>query len=274
MKGLISLLLILSPVLVQPNTSDIIRRSVAANKADFAAAPEYSCIERDQSSQLGSDSRVKSVTVNTYQVTMIEGSPYYRLIARDDKPLSKAEQKEEQKKLEEEIASRRSESKREGAKRIAAYDRERKQDFLMISEMASAFNFQFLGEARLDSRDVYEFQATPRPGYRPPNSKAKALTGMRGTLWIDKETYQWVKVEAEVFKPVSFYGFLGRLDPPTRIEFEQMPVGGGIWQPKRLRVKVDARILLLFGKRTDEDDTYSNYQKIGAVPKTAVTRNP
>lgn len=271
MKAVVPLLLALAAFVGQVDTRDIIRRSVTANKADFAAAPEYSCIERDQSSQLGSDGRVKSVAVNTYQVMMIEGSPYYRLIARDDKTLSKAEQREEQKKLEQEIASRRNESKRERAKRLAAYDKERKQDFLMISEMASAFNFQFLGEARLDSRDVYEFQATPRPGYRPPNPKAKALTGMRGTLWIDKDTYQWVKVEAEVFKPVSFYGFLGRLDPPTRIEFEQMPVGGGIWQPKRLRVKVDAKILLLFGKRSDEDDTYRDYQRI---PQPSLANNP
>jgi hypothetical protein len=143
----------------------------------------------------------------------------------------------------------------------------------MISEMANAFNFDLLGETKLDSRDVYEFRATPRPGYRPLNTKAKALTGMRGTLWIDKETYQWVKVEAEVFKPVSFYGFLGRLDPPTRIEFEQMPVGGRIWQPKRLRVKVDAKILMLFGKKTDEDDTYSNYRKL-SVAQTSAANDP
>ena len=45
----------------------------------------------------------------------------------------------------------------------------------------------------------------PSPDYQPINREAKVLTAMKGRLWIDKREYQWVKVSAEVTRPVSMY---------------------------------------------------------------------
>jgi hypothetical protein len=39
------------------------------------------------------------------------------------------------------------------------------------------------------------------------------LTGMEGKLWIDEKTFQWVKVEATVIRPVSIEGFLAEVEP-------------------------------------------------------------
>lgn len=47
---------------------------------------------------------------------------------------------------------------------------------------------------------------------------------MRGTLWIEKSTFQWVRVEAEVFRPVSIEGFLAQVQPGTRFLLDQAPV--------------------------------------------------
>jgi hypothetical protein len=58
-----------------------------------------------------------------------------------------------------------------------------------------------LGEQKLGPYDVYVLRATPRPGYHPPNRDTQVLTGMQGMLWIDRNTCQWVKVEAWVVHP-------------------------------------------------------------------------
>lgn len=50
------------------------------------------------------------------------------------------------------------------------------------------------------------------------------LRGMEGELWIDEATFQWVKVQARVIRPVSIEGFLARVEPGTRFELEKMPV--------------------------------------------------
>src|SRR5579872_4519309 len=78
-----------------PNIQQIVQRSEQAIAADWSHAPEYSYIERDVESKR--DSRP---TVKTYQVLMIDGSPYNRLIAVDDKPLPTGQQAEELRKLQ------------------------------------------------------------------------------------------------------------------------------------------------------------------------------
>jgi hypothetical protein len=70
-----------------------------------------------------------------------------------------------------------------------------------------------------------------------------------------------VKVTAKVIRPVSIEGFLARVEPGTRFELQKMPVGDGIWLPKHFAMKSQAKILRLFSRSSQEDDTFSNYHK-------------
>jgi hypothetical protein len=91
---------------------------------------------------------------------------------------------------------------------------------------------------------------------------ASVLKGMRGELWIDVKTFQWVKVEAHVVKPVSIAGFLARVEPGTRFELENMPVDDGVWLPRHFAMQSHAKILMLFNKKSQENETYSDYRKM------------
>src|SRR6185312_15629260 len=73
------------------------------------------------------------------------------------------------------------------------------------------------------SREAYVLRATPRRGYVPPTLEARALTGMQGTLWIDTETFQWMKVTADVTHPVSIEGVLAQVEPGTSFTLENVP---------------------------------------------------
>lgn len=235
----------------QPSVQTIIQRSVEANDADWKAAPSYSNSETDR--QAGN--------TKTYDVMIILGSPYRKLVAINGDPISPAAQKKEQQKLQQAIGKRKSESPQARSQRIAKYEKERSRDHLLLDQLTKAFNFKLAGESSLDGYNVYELHATPRPGYQPPNMEAQVLPGMRGTLWIDKKTFQWVKVEAEVVHPVSIAGFLARVEPGTRFELEKMPVAEGIWLPKHFAVKSRSKILDVFNHRTQVDEVYSNYHK-------------
>jgi hypothetical protein len=237
----------------------IIERSVQANKLDWDADPEYNYFERDRED--GKD--------RTNEVMMIEGSPYYRLVAVNGEPLSPAEQAQEEQKLQQAISQRKHESPQQRAARIASYEKDRKRDHLLMEQLTKAFNFTLEGEQKLGPYDVYLLRATPRPGYQPPNRETKVLTGMRGQLWIDKNTFQWVKVEAQVIHPVSIEGFLARVLPGTQFELEKMPVGDGIWLVKHFAMKAHAKIVFLFSHRTQEDDTYWGYHKVSPLPAPA-----
>jgi hypothetical protein len=236
----------------QPDVATIIQRSVEANRLDWEAAPNYDRFERD----LQPDGSTR-----TSEVMMIWGSDYYRLVAVNDKPLSPEEQAAEQQRLEQVIAQRQNESPAQRAQRTAKYQKNLKRNHMLIEQLTVAFDFKLLGEKKLGAYDVYELEATPRPGYKPPSTETKVLTGMRGKLWVDKQTYQWVKVEAEVIHPVSIMGFLARVEPGTRFELEEMPVEDGIWLPKHFSMEAHAKVFFVFSHKEQEEETYFDYHK-------------
>jgi len=250
-------LMVGSPVALcaAPDVQEIIRRSVIANEIDWKAAPEYSFTERDRGSK----------GTKTYEVTMIEGSSYQRLIAVNGKKLSAQSYNEEERKLQHTLTARQSESKGQQAERIAKYESDRKQDHLLMGQLTVAFDFKLVSEMRMDKHEVYQLRASPRKGYRPPNMESQALPGMQGQLWIDKKTFQWIKVTARVISPVSIEGFLAQVEPGTYFELEKMPVAEGIWLPKHFAMKSRSKIFFVIGHNTQADETYFDYSKIGPV---------
>jgi hypothetical protein len=258
-----SLLMLAFPVMafsVQPSAQQMIRLSIASTEADWKATPHFSYIERD------TDVKGGATTSKTYRVWMVDGSPYSRLIAVGDEPLSPAQQAREGEKLRKEIAKRASESSRERAKRLAQYQEDRGRMFALLHEMAEAFDFKLVGEQTLDDHDVYVLEASPRPGYQPESRETKILTGMRGKLWIDKDDYQWVKVEAEVIKPVWMGWFIAKVLPGTNFLLEQAPIMQRLWLPKHFSFEAKARILW-FQKDYSHSETYQDYRLLSALSR-------
>jgi hypothetical protein len=66
---------------------------------------------------------------------------------------------------------------------------------------------------------------------------------------------------AEVVHPVSIGGFLAQVQPGTRFELEKAPVGDGIWLASHFAMKSDAKVLHVFNHGSEEEDTFSDYQK-------------
>jgi hypothetical protein len=182
------------------------------------------------------------------------------------KPLSQADAANEQRKMQQAIAARRAESADQRRKRIAKFEEDRRQNHLLMQQLTSAFNFTFIGQRKMRGFDVYVLRATPRPGYKPPNMESQVLPGMEGRLWIDRKTFQWVKVTARVIHPVSIKGFLAKVEPGTQFELEKSPVAdGSVWQITHFSMRSNAKILSMFHHASQEDDTYFNYQRVGVA---------
>jgi len=238
---------------------DIVARSVQNMNADWSAAPQFDFTERDVIRKKGRSS------VMTYRVLMIGGSPYQRLLAVNGEPLPAAQVAREQGKLQREIARRGREMPSARQKRVAEYQKERRQDHELMAEMVQGFDFKLEGEETLNGRRCYVLDATPRPGYQPKSRETKVLKGMRGKMWIDVQRYQWVKVQAEVFRPVTFGLFVAHVQPGTEFTLEQKPVEGNIWLPSHFSMRVKAQILL-FSRRSTDDETYSQYRPVSEPP--------
>ncbi len=255
MSSFFPLLLLLASTPTQ-TTNAIIDRSVEANAIDFKAQSDYSYLQTEKEGDNPS---------KTYEVSMMLGSPYRRLVATDGQSLPPEAQNRELRNMQQALARRKKESKQEREDRVSKYRTEKQQENLMMAEMTKAFNFRLLGTESLRGHEVYVFDAVRNPDYKPINSKAKVLTGMRGKLWIDVRTYHWVKVEAEVIDPVSIEGFLARVNPGTKFTLDKEPVEDNVWLPTYFSVQVNSKILGLFSHNSSEQDTFSHYRRSAEV---------
>jgi hypothetical protein len=237
----------------EPDAKEIIQKSVQANQRDFEADPHYNYKERD----------LDRKGDRTFQVTMIEGSPYSRLIALNGQSLSADQEREEVAKEAQERKRRSSESTGDRQKRLRKYERDRERDHAMLSQLTKGFNFTLQGQRQIKGHSVWVLHATPRRGYTPPNRDSQVLTGMQGELWVDQKTFQWVRVSAQVVQPVSIEGFLARVEPGTHFELEKVPVGNGsYWGPSHFSQRANARIIGLFNHREHEDNTFWDYEPV------------
>ncbi len=241
------------PDVKAPDVKTIVERSAKAAEADRKADSDYDYSETDTKAD---------GTRKTYAVQMLYGSPYQELTELNGEPLSRDKQKEEHHKLEREKSHRQHESEEARSQRVSAFQAEENRDGRFLAEFSKAFNFKLTGEQELDHHQVWVIEATPLRGYRPIDKETRALTGMRGQLWIDKQTYQWVKVEAEVTHPVSIIGFVATVEPGTRFELEKIPVGdGSVWLPRHFAMTSNAKVLEIIHRKAQEDNTYFNYHR-------------
>jgi hypothetical protein len=250
-----------------PNPKDIVARSVANTQADWRVAPQYDFTERDATTPDGRNT-------SKYRVMMIDGSPYDELIAENGEPLPKPEAAAEARKLRRETARRQHETPYQRRKRVAEYDRERRQDNALLKTMIDGFNYRLAGEATIDGRRCYVLKGTPKPGFQPTSRETEVLKGMRGTMWIDEQQYQWAKVEAEVFRPVTFGLFIARVRPGTEFTLEQRPVGGNLWLPSHFSMRVKATVLHFWAHNSFDDETYRDYHKASPGAPTATASRP
>jgi hypothetical protein len=255
----------------QPDARDVIRRSVAASEHNWKIARNYTFLQRTEERQIDSAGQVKSKQVKTHDVTLLEGSPYFRLTERDDHPLPPGEEKKEQDKLDKSIAARLKETPAQRERRIHEYEQRRERQRADMAEVPEAFDFRIVSEERVDGRDTWVLDATPRRDYHPRTRDTKILSHVKGRLWIDRQTFQWVKLEAEVIDPVSWGLFLVRLDPGARIQFQQAHVNDEVWLPSQISIKASARLGIFKRLRVEENTTYRNYRKFQTDSRLVAT---
>jgi hypothetical protein len=269
--GFRSLMLVASSAVLfaaDSDPADIVRRSLAAENDNARRARNYTFLQRTEDRDLDAKDQVKSKRSKTYDVTMLEGSAYRRLIERNDRPLPAEEEKLEQAKLRQSIEDRRHETEAQRARRLAEYDKRPGRNRGMLNEIPEAFDFRLRGEELIESRPVYAIDATPRAGYRGRNSQARLiLPKLKATLWIDKADLTWVRVHAEAIDTISVGLFLIRLSKGARLEMEQTRVNEEVWLPNRVWMAGSARLGLVKKLNLQQEMTFRNFRRFQSDSK-------
>jgi hypothetical protein len=268
----LAILLAVASILQAQDAREIVRKSVELDQADWARMKDYTWIARQTDRSLDSRGRVKSETTDAWETVVLYGEPHRRMLERDGKPLSAEDQRKEQQKLDKAVAKLERESPEQRARREAAYEKDREKDREFLREVPDLFDFQLLGDAKIDGHDVWIISATPKPGYRPRHSDAKPLLKVQAKMWIDKAEYQWVRLEAETTATISFGLFIARLNPGAKLVFEQTRVNDEVWLPKREIISGAGRVGLVKKLAGEQEVTWNNYRKFQVDSKVVATQ--
>ncbi len=251
----------------ETDAAKIVERPFGTAEARMEVARTYTFHQREEKRDLDKSGNVKSTESKTWDVTLLEGSEYRRLIAKDDQPLSAKQEAGERRKLEKSIAKMQRETPRQRRKRLAKIEKEQEERRKFMREITKAFDFRLTGEETLDSSETYVIEATPKPGYKPPFRRAKVLPRLRGRLWIAKSDYGWVRAEVETVDKISFGWVLFRLAKGARLEFRQKFVNDEVWLMDNFLVRGKGRLGLIKGFHGEFENTFSNFRKFSTESK-------
>lgn len=231
------------------------------NESDSRMA-EYSFDRQVIKKEFDSSGHLKLQTVTMMRPERVEGVWLPRVISRDGKPLSDAENRRQ----EETFRRRIAEAKTENARPSSILGRESDD---LIREFPDALEYRLIGEEVRDDRKTWILACQPRPGYKPPSMRARFFEKVRGKVWVEQTNKDLVRVEAEVFDTISLgFGLLGRVEKGTRFVLNRARVGEGHYFTESSQVNFSAKVLLIKTVVNEISTRYSNFKLRTTVERT------
>jgi len=186
-----------------------------------------------------------------------------RLIAINDKPLSAAEDANEEARLK---ALRNDPGKQRHRKQ--AEDDDAGRVLKVLRALPIAFEYQDAGPAEGPTGKVEKFTFRPNPRFEPLDLETEALPAMAGEIWIDPARLRVTRLEGHLQQGVDFgWGILGRLNKGGWILIEQVDVGPdtGIdqWRTVRFQMQMSGRVVLK-NRVFDTTEEQTNYAPLPA----------
>jgi hypothetical protein len=217
---------------------------------------QYSCTENEEVRELDKNGQVKKTIVKEYEDFYLGGQLVRREVKKDGRPLSPEEQKKEDGRIEKRI---REYEKNKGAEGAEAAKKKEKID---VSTFLRISNFTHPRWAQFRQHDVIVFDFAPNPDYKPRNKTEDLLHKLVGTLWVDDEARQVVRLEAhlsDAFKLAG--GLLASIRKGASLVMEQARTNEEVWLPSYVEAHFSARLLLFASAFGDYTSRFSDYKK-------------
>ena len=181
-----------------------------------------------------------------YEVTPIDGVPFERRLTVGNRPLSDEEQRWEKERL----TNFREELQR---LRTEATDNEKDEEAIRFNqELAARYVFVLKQEELYRNRPTYRVSFHPRSDELPVRRRIDyALNKARGTVWIDRETYEAARVEFELIDKVRlWWGMLGTINH-ARGSVDRRPALDDTWVRVQFETYSDTRAVFKRTRRSE-----------------------
>jgi len=218
---------------------------------------QYRGTETEEVRELGKKGEVKKSILKEYEVFYLGGRGVRRQVKKDGRPLSPGDQKKEDDRVEKRIREYEKKHGEEGED-VAGKKKEQADisTFLRVSNFTSPRRGEFREHA------VILFDFAPNPDYKPQNKTEDLLHKLVGTLWVDDEARQVVRLEAHLSDTFKLGGgLLASVRKGGSLVFEQARTNEEVWLPSYVEAHFSARVLLFANAHGDYTSRFSDYKK-------------
>jgi hypothetical protein len=194
-----------------------------------AAAQHQLAILQDDSQPLRYRTRKVNQKEDVTRVVMeSQQGNVARLVERDGRPLTPAEDAAERSRLNDILRSPNDYLKHE---KKNAVDRDYAVQLIKLMPRAMIYTYtpgQPQPAGATSPQVVIDFH--PDPAFKPPTMISELLTGLEGRLWIDARTGRMTRAQAHLLNTVNFaWGVIAKIYSGGTIELEQARVDGNRW---------------------------------------------
>lgn len=240
-------LLVLAPDAL-PDGNAYVRGLVARQKRREEALNRYTYDVEQLFEELDAKGEVRSRKVQRFEVFYVKGRPLRKLVAEDGRPLTKAEQEAEEKRVREKVDDI-------AGGRVAFED-----PSVRLSAVLERYDFRTVAREDLDGWPtlVLEFQA--RPGKRDLDGDA-VLRALAGRIWVDEAEVEVVRAEVRSTRDIKFALGIGASVTAVGLVLDFRKIEDGLWLPARVEAMAEARLLLLKGFRGRSTSIFSRYRR-------------
>ena len=179
-----------------------------------------------------------------------------RLVERGGRPLSEAEAKAEEDRVQSFIhdSSKLAKQRKDGA----ADDKNAAELLRMLPD---AFRWRVASE----NGETVTLAFEPEPTFDPPDMQSRVLGAMRGELVVDKRQQRIRTIKGTLIQDVLIgFGMLGRLKQGGTFDVERREVKPGLWQITETHVHIDGKALFFKTIGQQQDEVQTEFREVPA----------
>jgi hypothetical protein len=238
------------------------RPDLPANPADLVRKAVANANMQDNTHYMYRLTKYKPEHTETREMIETDQGVIGRLLMINGKPLSPADRDKEDKRLQRLVAdpqqlAQKQKSQKDDERRTRA----------MVAALPDAFLYEYAGTKNEEPwGELVMLNFKPNPNFDPPQRETAVYRGMQGTMAIAVPANHIAKIEAHLFRDVSFgWGILGRLDQGGRFMVEQKPVEAtnpAHWEPSHMILHFTGKVLIFKTIKINEDEATTDIRPV------------
>jgi hypothetical protein len=186
------------------------------------------------------------------------------LIEKNNQQISNQQTKEEADRL-----NRLSHSPAELRRKQRVEREEAEHSLRIVKALPDAFLYEFDGtesgtfDLGKSGDQLVRLKFRPNPSYSAPSHVEQVLAGMQGNLLIDKDAHRIARIDATLFKEVTFgWGILGHLNKGGTFLVDQAEVSPGDWELTHSRLNFTGKIMMVKSLVIKSDETNTDFHPV------------